>query len=147
MSQDKKCYFPYGNLIDSEQENVFPCDPTSEEHSACCPADAVCLSNGLCFQQGSWGNRVARSGCTDQMWEDGSCAGICEDGEWDPIQVEREEAGRSQQEQGGGRRSKEEKKEKHIWPPRLLILRLEMVVLLVLFHPFPNSSQPHQSQG
>ncbi|CZT23570.1 uncharacterized protein RCC_09284 [Ramularia collo-cygni] len=79
MANEKKCYFPDESEVDAQESTITPCNPTSSEHSACCPADSVCLSNGLCFQQNAWGNRVARSACTDSSWKDPSCASVCTD--------------------------------------------------------------------
>lgn len=76
MSTSKKCYWPNGVEI----EDSPPCDLNSSGHSACCLPNAVCLSNGLCWQQDLWNNRLARFGCTDPTWQDNACPRICNDG-------------------------------------------------------------------
>lgn len=76
---DKKCYYPDGGEIPASEDHV-PCDPSSTGHSTCCRSDAVCLTNGLCYQQDSWGNRLGRCGCTDSSWQDSRCADVCTDG-------------------------------------------------------------------
>ncbi|CZT23571.1 uncharacterized protein RCC_09285 [Ramularia collo-cygni] len=88
-SPQKQCYFPDGTPTNFKKDTIAPCDPDpTSSHSACCPADSVCLSNGLCFQQVAWGNRVSRSACTDEEWESERCAGVCTD-VWtrDPISL------------------------------------------------------------
>lgn len=78
---EKRCYYPDGGEIPASEDHV-PCDPSSTGHSACCRSDAVCLTNGLCYQQDSWGNRLGRCGCTDSSWQDSHCADVCTDGQY-----------------------------------------------------------------
>ncbi|KXS95588.1 hypothetical protein AC578_3258 [Pseudocercospora eumusae] len=70
------CYFPDGSKA-RESDDLRPCNPSSSGHSACCLKTGLCMSNGLCFQQSGWGNRIARSGCTDATWNDPACASVC----------------------------------------------------------------------
>jgi hypothetical protein len=62
------CYLPDG----SPAYGDIPCSGSLP--SMCCPADGICLSNGLCF---STANIVARSSCTDQTWDSDVCTNIC----------------------------------------------------------------------
>ncbi|KXS96254.1 hypothetical protein AC578_5479 [Pseudocercospora eumusae] len=79
MAQDNKtCYFPDG-LPAENQNQLRPCDSDPNVQSACCIKDAVCLSNGLCYQQDDWGGRIARSGCTVSDWSEAKCATYCKD--------------------------------------------------------------------
>ena len=73
------CYWPGGVRVDSHT----PCNE-SAEHSHCCVQYDACLSNGYCFQAGDadmWGNRIARTSCTDPTFQAPECAYYCGDSE------------------------------------------------------------------
>ncbi|KXS96238.1 hypothetical protein AC579_6697 [Pseudocercospora musae] len=78
MAEDMTCYFPDGLPADN-QNQLRPCDSDPNVQSACCIKDAVCLSNGLCYQQDDWGGRLTRSGCTVSDWSEGRCSTYCRD--------------------------------------------------------------------
>ncbi|KAL4981200.1 hypothetical protein BDW66DRAFT_124190 [Aspergillus desertorum] len=62
------CY----NLDGSEASNHVPC--STGETVNCCHEDDVCMSNGLCYQQGDRGMVLSRGSCTDERWEEGCYA-------------------------------------------------------------------------
>lgn len=64
------CYYPNGT---ESPDDDISC-PNSK---ACCPKDAFCLSNGLCW---SSLNFLLRASCTDQSWTSPDCARYCLDG-------------------------------------------------------------------
>lgn len=64
------CYFPNGEVSDND---YIPC-PNSK---ACCPTDAYCLSNGLCWTAL---NFLFRASCSDQSWTSPDCAKYCLNG-------------------------------------------------------------------
>lgn len=49
-----------------------PCNTTADI-SICCNKNDICLSNGLCYIQGSNGPSFSRGSCTDENWN-GVCA-------------------------------------------------------------------------
>lgn len=61
------CYYPNGDV---SQDDYIPC-PNSE---ACCPKDAFCLSNGLCWTSL---NFLFRASCSDQSWTSPDCPKYC----------------------------------------------------------------------
>ncbi|KAL2796978.1 hypothetical protein BJX66DRAFT_335435 [Aspergillus keveii] len=56
------CY----NLDGSEATDHVPCQ--SGDVVNCCSAGDICMSNGLCFQQGDRGMVLSRGSCTDHSW-------------------------------------------------------------------------------
>lgn len=66
------CYSPGGNTI--VNLNYQPC--YTNETGPCCGASDVCLSNGMCFNDGA-NNLVSQSGCTDPTFNAPGCAIIC----------------------------------------------------------------------
>ena len=56
------CYDTSGNL----NQNFYPCDVTLEI-SSCCSGTDLCLSNGLCLDDGG-NNLLSQQGCTDPNW-------------------------------------------------------------------------------
>lgn len=63
----QNCYFINQNVA----TNDVPCNVTGGI-STCCNKNDICLSNGLCYLQGSDGPSFARGSCTDKNWR-----GIC----------------------------------------------------------------------
>ncbi|KAL5002766.1 hypothetical protein BDV10DRAFT_84537 [Aspergillus recurvatus] len=62
------CY----NLDGSEASDHVPCG--TGETVNCCHEDDVCMSNGLCYQQGNRGMVLSRGSCTNRSWEEGCYA-------------------------------------------------------------------------
>ncbi|EMC91736.1 hypothetical protein BAUCODRAFT_38871 [Baudoinia panamericana UAMH 10762] len=62
------CYYPDGQTISDD----IPCGSNGTV-SACCPANSLCLDNGLCYA----GGIVSRSSCTDATWESSACPRYC----------------------------------------------------------------------
>ncbi|KAL4935330.1 hypothetical protein BDV06DRAFT_131027 [Aspergillus oleicola] len=56
------CY----NLDGSEAPDDVPCGAGDVVN--CCNVDDLCMSNGLCMQQGERGGGLARGSCTDNNW-------------------------------------------------------------------------------
>ncbi|KAL4967580.1 uncharacterized protein BDV14DRAFT_197944 [Aspergillus stella-maris] len=56
------CY----NLDGSEANDDVPCGTGDVVN--CCNSGDICMSNGLCMQQGERGGTLARGSCTDQSW-------------------------------------------------------------------------------
>jgi hypothetical protein len=56
------CY----NLDGSEATDHVPCQFGDVVN--CCNAGDICMSNGLCFQQGDRGMVLSRASCTDHSW-------------------------------------------------------------------------------
>lgn len=62
----------------------IPCNLTAvenNEHSLCCAVGDLCLTNGLCRNQGdddTGKNYYWRVGCTDESFEDPVCPKFCE---------------------------------------------------------------------
>ncbi|KAL2831293.1 hypothetical protein BJY01DRAFT_108837 [Aspergillus pseudoustus] len=66
------CY----NLDGSRASDHVPCQ--SGDVVNCCNAGDICLSNGLCFQQGNRGMVLSRGSCTDHSWG-ARCYAPCSD--------------------------------------------------------------------
>ena len=66
---DSPCYFINKNRAVDD----VPCNTTSTGPSVCCGKNDICLSNGLCYIQGSDGPALSRGSCTDENWS-GDCA-------------------------------------------------------------------------
>ncbi|KAL3457242.1 hypothetical protein BJX64DRAFT_269226 [Aspergillus heterothallicus] len=66
------CY----HLDGSEAYDHVPCN--SGDVVNCCNADDICMSNGLCFQQGDRGLVLSRGSCTDHSWG-AKCYAPCSD--------------------------------------------------------------------
>ncbi|KAL4764550.1 uncharacterized protein BDW70DRAFT_156711 [Aspergillus foveolatus] len=62
------CY----KLDGSEASDHVPCGTGNSVN--CCHEDDICLSNGLCYQQGNRGMGLSRGSCSDRKWEDGCYA-------------------------------------------------------------------------
>ncbi|KAL4900227.1 hypothetical protein BDW74DRAFT_103181 [Aspergillus multicolor] len=62
------CY----NLDGSEASDYIPCG--TGETVNCCHHDDICMSNGLCQQQGDRGSVLSRGSCTDEEWGEGCYA-------------------------------------------------------------------------
>lgn len=61
------CYYP-----DGSDAKEIPCpDPVS---LSCCPANAHCLTNGLCWDSR---NILFRGSCRDRSWDDPNCPKFC----------------------------------------------------------------------
>ncbi|KAJ5815408.1 hypothetical protein N7474_007185 [Penicillium riverlandense] len=71
-SASRKCWFPGENVQDTLG---FPC--TSEEGSACCGQDAICLTNGLCLNL-QQPYVLSRGSCTDKSWTSNNCPKYCQ---------------------------------------------------------------------
>ena len=73
LPPDAKCYVPNGDIAPDN----FPCF-LAQGVSACCGANAVCLSTGLCaplhFTSVS---NIIRGTCTDPTWSSPSCPQYC----------------------------------------------------------------------
>ena len=67
--QDSSCYF----INKDRAVDDVPCNTTTTGASVCCGKNDICLSNGLCYLQGSNGPGLSRGSCTDQNWS-GACA-------------------------------------------------------------------------
>lgn len=76
------CFDTRGYLYDGNEYRI-PCNTTAVqlgEHSSCCGPNDMCLTNGLCKQQGEdhekddlyWSN-----GCTDSNFNDPACPQYC----------------------------------------------------------------------
>ncbi|EAS30664.1 uncharacterized protein CIMG_06143 [Coccidioides immitis RS] len=65
------CYFPDGG----ESNRDVPC--SSDEFTACCRHNHVCLSNGLCMQVGDQPFVISRGSCTDRNWDSARCPPVC----------------------------------------------------------------------
>lgn len=74
----KTCYSMNENVHSPE---FSPCFPNSDSDGPCCGLDSLCLSNGLCFNQDYYGNRIQRGACTDREWDKKSCVSYCDNGE------------------------------------------------------------------
>ncbi|ODM23380.1 hypothetical protein SI65_00969 [Aspergillus cristatus] len=61
------CYFVNGNVANED----VPCNTTAPI-STCCNKNDICLSNGLCYLQGSNGPSFSRGSCTNKDW-----LGVC----------------------------------------------------------------------
>ncbi|KAE8352058.1 hypothetical protein BDV28DRAFT_8529 [Aspergillus coremiiformis] len=57
-----KCYFLDGSVASAD----VPC--TTDSTTNCCNKKDVCMSNGLCYIQGSRGMALSRGSCTDKSW-------------------------------------------------------------------------------
>lgn len=68
-----QCWYPYGV---TQSPHDFPCADPSTGHAACCNKDSYCLESGLCMFMAT----ISRGSCTDQSWEDASCAKVCRNG-------------------------------------------------------------------
>lgn len=68
-----QCYYPNGDPSKSDDQ---PC--SSNGHSACCPLNWECLSNGLCYLENE--GYFGRYTCTDQSWQSEGCPNICTQG-------------------------------------------------------------------
>ncbi|KAL2812636.1 hypothetical protein BJX63DRAFT_241164 [Aspergillus granulosus] len=66
------CY----NLDGSAASDHVPCH--SGDVVNCCNSGDICLSNGLCFQQGDHGMVLSRGSCTDHSWG-AKCYAPCSD--------------------------------------------------------------------
>ncbi|KAL5047534.1 hypothetical protein BDW71DRAFT_179420 [Aspergillus fruticulosus] len=64
------CY----NLDGSEASNHVPCGTGGTVN--CCRENDVCMSNGLCYQQGNRGMVLSRGSCTDESWGE-ACYAPC----------------------------------------------------------------------
>ncbi|OJJ78530.1 uncharacterized protein ASPGLDRAFT_30591 [Aspergillus glaucus CBS 516.65] len=62
------CYFVNGDVATDD----VPCNTTAST-SICCSKSDICLSNGLCYLQGSNGPSFSRGSCTNKKWS-GVCA-------------------------------------------------------------------------
>lgn len=62
------CYFVNGDVATDD----VPCNTTATT-SICCSKYDICLSNGLCYLQGSNGPSFSRGSCTNKNWP-GACA-------------------------------------------------------------------------
>lgn len=70
-SVSQSCWYPDHQ---TQAQADVPCDPNADV-SACCGPNAFCLSNGLCYIDGT----VSRGSCTDKNWGP-ECANVCTDG-------------------------------------------------------------------
>ncbi|EDU49956.1 hypothetical protein A1F94_010439 [Pyrenophora tritici-repentis] len=72
------CYFPNGNVVDSDTA----CNPNALV-SSCCYDNQACLSNGLCVSDphDPAKARLHRGTCTDKSWKSGNCVRQCLDTE------------------------------------------------------------------
>ncbi|KAE8401752.1 hypothetical protein BDV37DRAFT_169354 [Aspergillus pseudonomiae] len=61
-AQNATCYFLDGSVAASD----VPC--TSDATTNCCNKNDICMSNGLCYLQGSHGMALSRGSCTDKSW-------------------------------------------------------------------------------
>ncbi|KAL3480525.1 hypothetical protein BJX99DRAFT_18278 [Aspergillus californicus] len=66
------CY----NLDGSEAHDDVPCG--SGDVVNCCNSGDICMSNGLCYQQGDRGMVLSRGSCTDDTWGP-KCYAPCSD--------------------------------------------------------------------
>ncbi|OIW26991.1 hypothetical protein CONLIGDRAFT_717166 [Coniochaeta ligniaria NRRL 30616] len=68
------CYYPDGSVAGSY--NWVPCKSTGTASTCCIPSEGdVCMEDGLC----NWvGYYYFRGACTDQTWQDPSCAQVCQ---------------------------------------------------------------------
>ena len=72
------CYYPDGI---TEALSDRPCNVlASGQGSTCCKAAAICLDNGLCYNQQSTG-LMERGTCTDKTWGSPHCPKICPESE------------------------------------------------------------------
>ncbi|KAK4619760.1 hypothetical protein CLAFUW4_11038 [Fulvia fulva] len=69
-----QCYFPDG----TEAANYTSCNAAATQSSCCRPTEA-CLSNGYCFQQTGYANRISRGACTDSSFGSTACPARCRD--------------------------------------------------------------------
>lgn len=61
-ADDRTCYY----LDGSTANNHVPC--TTNSVTNCCGSNDICLSNGLCYLQGSQGLSLSRGTCSDKNW-------------------------------------------------------------------------------
>ncbi|KAE8358472.1 hypothetical protein BDV27DRAFT_169398 [Aspergillus caelatus] len=61
-AENKTCYFLDGSVATAD----VPC--TSDATTNCCNKADICMSNGLCYLQGSHGMALSRGSCTDKSW-------------------------------------------------------------------------------
>ncbi|KAL4948709.1 hypothetical protein BDW69DRAFT_189024 [Aspergillus filifer] len=61
-TESATCY----NLNGSEAPDDVPCGTGDVVN--CCNAGDICISNGLCIQEGERGGGLTRGSCTDQSW-------------------------------------------------------------------------------
>ncbi|KAB8279560.1 hypothetical protein BDV30DRAFT_3368 [Aspergillus minisclerotigenes] len=61
-AQNRTCYFLDGSVATAD----VPC--TSDATTNCCNKNDICMSNGLCYLQGSHGMSLSRGSCTDKSW-------------------------------------------------------------------------------
>ncbi|KNG80252.1 hypothetical protein ANOM_010974, partial [Aspergillus nomiae NRRL 13137] len=61
-AQNTTCYFLDGSVATAD----VPC--TSDATTNCCNKADICMSNGLCYLQGSHGMVLSRGSCTDKSW-------------------------------------------------------------------------------
>ncbi|KAE8320753.1 hypothetical protein BDV39DRAFT_213031 [Aspergillus sergii] len=61
-AQNRTCYFLDGSVATAD----VPC--TSDATTNCCNKNDICMSNGLCYLQGSHGMALSRGSCTDKSW-------------------------------------------------------------------------------
>ncbi|EEQ92465.1 hypothetical protein RJZ56_005092 [Blastomyces dermatitidis] len=66
--QGRMCYA----LDGTEYPFDVPC--TNDEVTVCCNSKDICMSNGLCYLQGSHGSVLSRGSCTDKNWGPGCFA-------------------------------------------------------------------------
>ncbi|KAF1961487.1 hypothetical protein CC80DRAFT_578074 [Byssothecium circinans] len=77
------CYNPDGSAMRNKnaREIYIPCNTTAisnGHHSACCATGDLCLTNGLCANDGAdGGNNYWRDGCTDRTFSDEACPRYC----------------------------------------------------------------------
>jgi hypothetical protein len=81
-SMESECY-DYNGVQYNNSRIKIPCNTTAIEngkHSACCAPDDLCLTNGMCRNQGDdqiGKNYYWREGCTDATFEDSACPQYC----------------------------------------------------------------------
>jgi hypothetical protein len=66
---------PCYKLDGSEASDHVPCGTGDSVN--CCHEDDICLSNGLCYQQGDRGMSLSRGSCSDREWGEGCYAPCC----------------------------------------------------------------------
>lgn len=73
----QRCYLPNGDWDGGSEDSAQPCN-TEAEFSHCCGTEAICLSNGYCYDPSSVS--IYRSSCTDKTWQSTACPTYCNDG-------------------------------------------------------------------
>lgn len=72
------CYYPDGSVANGLQPCINATNTDSDSHAGCCDlSTSVCTTTGYCFADTGY---LYRGGCTDQSWDDPSCAAKCQNG-------------------------------------------------------------------